>query len=103
MVTETDRFGFPVLGESESKETPIINNKKVDRFGFPIEVDKPIGTNNKFNSTSRTPKDDNEGFFEKYIADPITAGAAGVGEGAIKLAEGTWCRNRLNEKSRKIL
>jgi len=89
MVTETDRFGFPVLGENESKETPIINNKKVDRFGFPIEVDKPIGTNNKFNSTSRTPKDDKEGFFEKYIADPITAGVAGVGEGAIKLAEGT--------------
>ena len=67
MVTETDRFGFPVLGESESKETPIINNKKVDRFGFPVEVDKPIGTKSKFNSTSRTPKDDNEGFIEKYI------------------------------------
>jgi len=89
MVTETDRFGFPVLGESESKETPIINNKKVDRFGFPVEVDKPIGTKSKFNSTSRTPKDDNEGFIEKYIVDPITAGAAGVGEGAFKLAEGT--------------
>ena len=89
MVTQTDRFGNPIGGQPQPTESPIINNKKVDRFGNSIEVDKSIGTNFKFNSTSRTPKDDNEGFFEKYIADPITAGVAGVGEGAIKLAEGT--------------
>ena len=32
---------------------------------------------------------DLEGFIEKYIVDPVTAGVAGVGEGAFKLAEGT--------------
>jgi len=89
MVTQTDRFGNPIGGQPQPTESPIINNKKVDRFGNSIEVDRSIGTNFKFNSTSRTPKDDDEGFFEKYIADPITAGVAGVGEGAIKLAEGT--------------
>ena len=89
MVTQTDRFGNPIGGQPQLTESPIINNKKVDRFGNSIEVDKSIGTTFKFDSTSRTPKDDKEGFFEKYIADPITAGVAGVGEGAFKLVEGT--------------
>ena len=90
MVTATDRFGNPLENIQGSKGTPIINNKGVDRFGNPIEVEKPMGVNFKFNSTVKNPKKEKEeGFIEKYIVDPITAGAAGVGEGAIKLAEGT--------------
>ena len=64
MVTQTDRFGNPIGGQPQLTESPIINNKKVDRFGNSIEVDKSIGTTFKFDSTSRTPKDDKEGFFE---------------------------------------
>src|SRR6056300_1071882 len=90
MVTATDRFGNPLENIQGSKGTPIINNKGVDRFGNPIEVEKPMGVNFKFNSNVKNPKKEKEeGFIEKYIVDPITAGAAGVGEGAIKLAEGT--------------
>ena len=90
MVTATDRFGNPLENIEGSKGTPVINNRRVDRFGNPIEVQKQIGGNFKFDSTSRTPKKDNdEGFIEKYIVDPVTAGVAGVGEGAFKLAEGT--------------
>ena len=89
MVTTT-RFGDPVENIEGSKETPIINNRKLDRFGNPIEIIKQTEGNFKFNSTSSAPKKDNdEGFIEKYIVDPVTAGVAGVGEGAFKLAEGT--------------
>jgi hypothetical protein len=75
---------------SQDKSTDIINNKKLDPSGNLVEVEKPMGVNFKFNSTTKNPKKEKEeGFFEKYIADPITAGAAGIGEGAFKLAEGT--------------
>ena len=39
MVTTT-RFGDPVENIEGSKETPIINNRKLDRFGNPIEIIK---------------------------------------------------------------
>ena len=39
MVTTT-RFGDPVENIEGSKETPIINNRKLDRFGNPVEVQK---------------------------------------------------------------
>jgi len=95
MVTATDRFGNPISERAaalnaDSNGTPVINNRKIDRFGNPITVKKQIGGNFKFDSTSSAPKKDNdEGFIEKYIVDPVTAGVAGVGEGAFKLAEGT--------------
>ena len=95
MVTSTDRFGNPISDRaaalnSSSSESPIINNKKVDRFGNTITVEQGSTNTLNFNPTANNPKKEKEeGFFEKYIADPITAGVAGVGEGAAKLAEGT--------------
>ena len=92
MVVETDRFGNPKTNQGaqfEPRPTEIINNKKLDRFGNLIEVEKSMNPGMNFNSISRTPKEDNRGFFEKYVSDPATAGLAGVGEGAFKIAEGT--------------
>ena len=83
-----DPLGNPVETQKFGQlSTGVINNKKVDPLGNVIEVERSSGKNYKFNSSSRDPK--KEGIIEKYIIDPITAGAAGVGEGAFKLAEGT--------------
>ena len=83
-----DPLGNPVeTQEFGNLSTGVINNKKVDPLGNVIEVEKSLGQNYRFNSSSRDPK--KEGIIEKYIVDPITAGAAGVGEGAFKLVEGT--------------
>ncbi len=90
MAKVRDPLGNLVETQEPGKlDTQIVNNKFLDPLGNVVEVEKPIGTNFRFNSTSRKPKEDKEGFIEKYIVDPITAGAAGVGEGAFKLAEGT--------------
>ena len=89
MVIKTTRFGDSVESAGDDSSV-IINNKKTDRFGNIIEVEKPISKDFKFSSTAKNPKEEKEeGFIEKYIVDPITAGAAGVGEGAFKLVEGT--------------
>ena len=83
-----DPLGNPVETQKFGQlSTGVINNKKVDPLGNVIEVEKSSGQNYKFNSSSRNPK--KEGIIEKYVIDPITAGAAGVGEGAFKLVEGT--------------
>jgi len=83
-----DPLGNPVETQKFGQlSTGVINNKKVDPLGNVIEVERSSGQNYKFNSSSRDPK--KEGIIEKYIVDPITAGVAGIGEGAFKLAEGT--------------
>src|SRR6056300_1385241 len=83
-----DPLGNPVETQKFGQlSTGVINNKKVGPLGNVIEVERSSGQNYKFNSSSRDPK--KEGIIEKYIVDPVTAGVAGVGEGAFKLAEGT--------------
>tara|TARA_R100001591_G_scaffold52625_2_gene62653 strand:- start:1586 stop:5737 length:4152 start_codon:yes stop_codon:yes gene_type:complete len=69
--------------------TGIVNNVFRDPAGNIIKVDKPVDVGFNFSSTSRNPKKDQRGFFEKYVTDPVTAGLAGVGEGGFKIAEGT--------------
>jgi hypothetical protein len=77
MVIKTTRFGDSVESAGDDSSV-IINNKKTDRFGNIIEVEKPISKDFKFSSIAKNPKEEKEeGFIEKYIVDPITAGATG--------------------------
>ena len=87
MVTETDRFGT-VIGqnrfESEGQSTKESKIKK-DRFG--TVIDQP----GLFDSTSRKPKqskEEEEGFIEKYIIDPVKSAIVGVPVGVEKAVEG---------------
>ena len=93
MVTKTDRFGNPIKEETETSfsEEEIKKNSKTDRFGNIITSSSLNVTGSlNFDSTSSRPKQEREeGILEKYVFDPVTAAVAGVGEGALKLVEGT--------------
>ena len=51
MVIKTTRFGDSVESAGDDSSV-IINNKKTDRFGNIIEVEKPISKDFKFSSTA---------------------------------------------------
>ena len=88
VVEDTFKFNSTL---SNKKEKDKDNRYTVDPSGNKVAIVEDKYKGIKFSSTSSNPKKEKEkeGFIEKYIVDPVTAGVAGIGEGIGKIAEGT--------------